>query len=155
MGVEIERKYLLASPAWRQGAVGVAYRQGYLSREKGRTVRVRVAADQGYLTIKGPTRGATRAEFEYQVPRDDAEAMLGLCEGPLVEKVRYRVEFQGFTWEIDEFTGANAGLVVAEIELPAEDTAFPLPPWVGPEVTQDPRYANSQLSIAPFSTWAR
>lgn len=153
MGVEIERKFLLASDAWRQSAVGVEYRQGYLSRDSARTVRVRVAAGQGYLTIKGRNEGVARAEFEYLIPEDEARQLLALCEGPLIEKLRYRVEHAGFVWEIDEFLGQNAGLIVAEIELPAEDTPFERPAWVGVEVSGDARYYNSSLSRTPFSEW--
>jgi CYTH domain-containing protein len=153
LGVEIERKFLVKSDDWRQGASGTAYRQGYLCREPGRTVRVRMADGRGFLTVKGPTVGASRPEFEYTVPAEDAAQLLALCEGPLVEKTRYRIPFGGFVWELDEFLGDNRGLVVAEIEIPTEDTAFPLPPWAGSEVTDDPRYANSQLSVHPFSRW--
>lgn len=152
MGVEIERKFLVTSDDWRLGARGVDYRQGYLCREKGRTVRVRIAGDQGYLTVKGANRGASRPEFEYPVPLDDARELLGLC-GPLVEKVRYRVPFGGLVWEVDEFRGDNEGLVVAEVELPTEDTVVLLPPWAGAEVTADGRYANSQLSVNPYCRW--
>ncbi len=154
MAVEIERKFLVKSDLWREGASGEVYRQGYLNREKGRTVRVRLAGGRGYLTIKGVPQGFTRAEFEYEIPSDDAEQLLVLCEGPVIEKLRYRVPFEGFVWEVDEFLGANAGLVVAEIELPSEDTPFVTPPWAGKEVTGDARYSNSQLSVRPFTAWA-
>lgn len=153
MGVEIERKFLVSSDLWRQGASGERYRQGYLCREKGRTVRVRVAGGRGCLTIKGAPLNLARPEFEYEIPLSDAEQLLALCVGPIIEKVRHRVPFGGFVWEVDEFQGANAGLVVAEIELPAEDTVFDRPPWAGTEVTEDPRYSNSQLSVRPFSLW--
>lgn len=153
MGIEIERKFLVRDRSWKALAPGVLYRQGYLSRASGRTVRVRLAGDRGYLTIKGKSQGFSRAEFEYEVPAEEAKQMLELCDGGLVEKTRHHIPFGGFVWEVDEFLGDNAGLVVAEIELPAEDTAFPLPPWVGEEVTADPRYANSKLSERPYSTW--
>jgi len=153
MGIEIERKFLVRDQSWKIGATGLYYRQGYLSRATGRTIRVRIAGDKCYLTVKGKAQGYSRAEFEYEVPVDDARQLLGLCEGGIVEKYRHRVPFGGLVWELDEFLGDNAGLVVAEIELPAEDTVFPLPPWVGPEVTADPRYANSKLSERPYSTW--
>jgi adenylate cyclase len=153
MGTEIERKFLVADDRWRGLAPGVDYRQGYLSRGAGSTVRVRIAGPQGWLTIKGPTQGFSRSEFEYPVPVEDVVAMLGLCELPPVEKTRHKIPFAGWTWEVDEFHGANEGLIVAEIELPSEDTAFELPPWIGAEVTDDPRYANSRLSEYPYSVW--
>ena len=154
MATEIEYKFLLSSDAWRAGAVSTAYRQGYLSRDPARTVRVRIAGDAAFLTIKGKTQGATRAEFEYAIPVVDAEALLLLCEGPLIEKNRYKIPFAGFVWEVDEFFGQNAGLVVAEIELPSEDTPFEKPEWVGVDVTSDARYFNSSLSKHPYCEWS-
>ena len=153
MGKEIERKYLVRGDAWRKLAQGVRYRQGYLSTVKERTVRVRTVDDRGYLTVKGVTVGATRKEFEYDIPRADAALLLEMCEQPLVEKVRYKIPFGGLTWEVDEFEGANRGLVVAECELSSEDQRIELPPWIGEEVTADPRYFNSNLSAHPFSKW--
>jgi len=152
MGIEIERKFLVVGDAWR-AAPAVAYAQGYLNRDPRRTVRVRVVQQQAWLTIKGANTGATRAEFEYPIPVSDAEQLLALCDGPLVRKLRRKVEHAGHTWEIDEFQGDNAGLVVAEIELPAEDAAFERPGWLGAEVTHDPRYFNSNLASCPYSTW--
>lgn len=153
MAWEIERKFLVVADQWRGQAPGVEYRQGYLCRTKGRTVRVRTAADRGFLTIKGEAQGISRPEYEYEIPLVDAEQMLTLCEGFLVEKVRHRVEFGGWVWEVDEFRGLNTGLIVAEIELPRADATFDLPPWVGTEVTSDPRYANSRLSEIPYTRW--
>ena len=153
MGKEIERKYLVRGEAWRKLAQGVRYRQGYLSTVKERTVRVRTVDDRGYLTVKGVTVGATRKEFEYDIPRADAALLLEMCEQPLVEKVRYKIPFGGLTWEVDEFEGANQGLVVAECELSSEDQRIELPPWIGEEVTADPRYFNSNLIAHPFSKW--
>jgi adenylate cyclase len=151
---EIERKFLLRDEAWRAGASGKPYRQGYLSTEPDRTVRVRVAGDLAFLTVKGRSQGASRAEYEYPLPRADAEEMLDhLCLRPLIEKTRYRVPYGGLVWEIDEFSGDNAGLVVAEVELEAEDQPVALPPWVGREVTGDPRYANASLVARPFASW--
>jgi adenylate cyclase len=151
---EIERKFLVRSDAWRGGAVGKRYRQGYLSTEPDRTVRVRVAGDAGFLTVKGRAAGATRAEYEYPIPRQDAEEMLDrLCLRPIVEKTRYRIPWGGLTWEVDDFSGENAGLVVAEVELEDEGQAVDLPPWVGREVTDDPRYANASLVARPYATW--
>ena len=152
MGIEIERKFLVVGDDWRQ-APAVPYAQGYLNRDKQRTVRVRIAQGQAWLTVKGANAGATRAEFEYAIPVADAEQLLALCDGPLVRKLRRVVVHAGSTWEIDEFQGDNAGLVVAEIELPSEDAPFEPPPWLGAEVTHDPRYFNSSLATAPFSTW--
>ena len=152
MGLEIERKFLVVGDDWR-AAPAVPYAQGYLNRDKQRTVRVRIVRDQAWLTVKGANAGATRAEFEYAIPVDDARQLLALCDGPLVRKRRRVIVHAGMTWEIDEFEGDNAGLVVAEIELPSEDAPFEAPPWLGIEVTHDPRYFNSSLATAPFSTW--
>lgn len=154
MAKEIERKFLIAKDSWRELANGVAYRQGYLSTVKERTVRVRTIDDKGFLTIKGITIGATRAEYEYEVPADDANAMLDdLCETPIIEKNRYKIPFGGLIWEVDEFLGVNQGLIVAEVELTDEDQAFDRPEWIGEEVTGDPKYFNSNLIAKPFSTW--
>ena len=154
MGVEIERKFLLTGTEWKQLAVGTAYRQGYLNSVKERTVRVRTINDNGFLTIKGVSVGATRLEYEYEIPLEDAQALLNeLCEKPLIEKNRYKVDFGGFIWEIDEFFGENDGLIVAEIELESEDQTFDKPEWVGEEVTGDSRYFNSNLIKNPYSKW--
>jgi CYTH domain-containing protein len=151
---EIERKFLVAGDDWRALGTASAFRQGYLSTVKERTVRVRVAGDRGLLTIKGITLGATRSEFEYPIPVEDARTMLAeLCERPIIEKVRHVVEYAGKTWEIDEFEGVNAGLVVAEIELEDEDEPFERPPWIGEEVTGDPRYYNANLIDHPYTEW--
>lgn len=152
MGLEIERKFLVTGDGWRTGA-GMVMRQGYLSRFPGRTVRVRLAGDAAWLTIKGPTTDASRAEFEYAIPVEDAAALLALCEGPLIEKTRHVVRYRGHDWDVDEFQGANAGLVVAEVELAARDEAFERPEWLGAEVTADHRYANASLVSAPWPTW--
>ncbi|UVW27697.1 CYTH domain-containing protein [Massilia sp. H6] len=154
MGVEIERKFLVAGDAWRGLGVATRLRQGYLNADPARTVRVRVEGDAGLLTIKSKTVGASRGEWEYPIALREAEEMLDmLCERPLVEKIRRRIEHAGFTWEVDEFLGENAGLVVAEIELPSEDAAFDKPDWVGQEVTGEQRYYNSSLIRLPFSQW--
>lgn len=154
MGKEIERKFLLSGEAWREGAEGLFFRQGYLSADPERTVRVRQVGRRGQLTVKGLTRGVTRAEFEYEIPVADAKRLLDeLCLRPLVEKTRYRVAHAGLTWEIDEFHGENEGLVVAEVELEAEDQAIELPSWIGREVSGDPRYFNSNLAAHPYSRW--
>ena len=154
MGQEIERKYLLKSDSWRGQATGKTYRQGYLSTVKERTVRVRTVADKAYLTIKGLPIGITRAEYEYEIPINDAQAMLDhLCERPLIEKTRYCLEHAGMTWEIDEFAGANAGLIVAEVELENEQQAVTLPDWIAEEVSDDPRYSNANLVKHPYTSW--
>ncbi|MBC8393233.1 MAG: CYTH domain-containing protein [Deltaproteobacteria bacterium] len=152
MGKEIERKFLIKGDAWRR-AEGIAYRQGYLSSVKERTVRVRTARDKGYLTIKGIAAGATRVEFEYEIPRKDADQLLAMCEQPLIEKNRHTLEHNGFIWEVDEFFGKNSGLIVAEIELQSESQAFLKPDWVGEEVTEDTRYFNSNLIKNPYTAW--
>lgn len=153
MGVEIERKFLVTGEGWREHP-GVDFRQGYLS-EGVPTVRVRTMGDRAVLTVKGPTQGLSRAEFEYDIPVEDALSMLGtLCGGTVIEKVRRKIEVAGRTWEVDEFGGANAGLVIAEVELSAEDDDVVLPEWVGDEVSSDPRYFNSNLAMHPFTTWS-
>jgi adenylate cyclase len=152
MGIEIERKFLVIGTAWRQG-VGVRFSQGYLNRDQTRTVRVRLAGSQAFLTIKGLSVGASRAEFEYEIPAADAGQLLKLSDGPVIEKIRRVVDFAGSIWEVDEFLGENAGLVVAEIELQSEDQKFSKPDWLGEEVTYDARYFNSSLATTPFRSW--
>jgi CYTH domain-containing protein len=120
---------------------------------KERVVRVRTINDKGYLTIKGLTVGASRMEFEYEIPRQDADLLLDICEKPLIEKTRFKVEEGGIVWEIDEFLGENQGLIVAEVELESENQEFPKPDWVLEEVTGDPRYFNSNLIKNPFKMW--
>ncbi|MFA9218452.1 MAG: CYTH domain-containing protein [Sphingomonadaceae bacterium] len=154
MGVEIERKFLLRGDAWRELGQPVLLRQGYLSSHKDRVVRVRIEGEGAVMTIKGRNVGATRGEWEYPIPLADAAELLDrLCEQPLIEKYRRRIAVGAHVWEVDEFLGANAGLVVAEIELGAEDEAFDKPEWVGDEVTDDLRYLNSSLIRHPYSVW--
>ncbi|HSI13246.1 MAG TPA: CYTH domain-containing protein [Chthoniobacter sp.] len=153
MSREIERKFLLKSDAWRELADGVTYRQGYLSATPERTVRVRIAGDEAFLTVKGRSVKNSRAEFEYSIPLADAEQMLKLCEGPLVEKTRYEIPHAGKTWQVDEFCGDNHGLVTAEVELTTESEQPEIPDWIGEEVSGDPRYYNSNLARHPFSAW--
>ena len=154
MAKEIERKFLIAGDGWRGLAEGVVYRQGYLCSGPERSVRVRIAGDHGYLTVKGATIGATRNEYEYEIPLVDARDMLDtLCPQPQIEKKRYTIVHQGSTWEIDEFFGPNRGLIVAEIELEREDQPFTRPAWLGAEVTGDPRYYNAMLCSNPYSRW--
>ena len=154
MGKEIERKFLLTGDSWKDMAKGILYRQGYLSTVKERTVRVRTIDDKGYLTIKGITTGATRAEYEYEISVSDANEMLdNLCEKPIIEKKRYKIEYEGLIWEVDEFFGENNGLVFAEVELTSEDQSIKKPEWIGEEVTGDPKYFNSNLIKNPYKNW--
>lgn len=156
MGIEIERKFLVCGEGWRQPPERqTRFTQGYLSRDPARTVRVRVAGDRAFLTIKGATAGATRAEFEYAIPVPDATQLLALSDGPVVDKIRHLCDVEGMTWEVDEFLGANAGLVVAEIELTSEDQPFSRPVWLAEEVTGDARYVNANLAVHPYSSWPR
>lgn len=155
MGLEIERKFLVIGNAWQQLGEKVLLRQGYISSHSERIVRVRIDGDLGRITIKGKTTGATRNEWEYPIPLSDAnELMDTVCERPLIEKYRYRIPFEGLIWEVDEFLGRNAGLIVAEVELADESQAFVKPSWVGAEVTSDPRYFNSNLLKHPYSQWS-
>ena len=154
MGKEIERKYLINNDSWREGTSGTTYRQGYLSTVKERTVRVRTINEKGFLTIKGITIGASRVEFEYEIPSKDANEMLDdMCEKPIIEKSRYKISHAGLTWEVDEFAGVNQGLIVAEVELESEDQAIDMPPWAGEEVSDDPRYFNANLIANPYTNW--
>jgi adenylate cyclase len=154
VGVEIERKFLLAGDGWRELGEPVLLRQGYLSSDPARVVRVRIEGEAAFLTIKGKSQGATRGEWEYPIPVPEAAELLDtLCPAPLVEKVRRRIQVGMHTWEVDEFLGANAGLVVAEIELASESEPFEQPDWIGVEVTHDARYFNSNLIRHPYSSW--
>lgn len=154
MSVEIERKFQVLDDRWKTPGQGVLLRQGYLSSSPERIVRVRIEGDNAMLTIKGRTVGATRGEWEYPIPLEDAQVFLdSLCERPIIEKYRYRIPYQGLTWEVDEFLGDNAGLVVAEVELGREDQPFAKPEWVGQEVTHDARYFNANLLRHPYSKW--
>lgn len=154
MGREIERKFLIEDDGWRGLSEGTPYRQGYLSSGSGVTVRVRTAGKRGVLTIKGPDEGGAKLEYEYEIPLGEALEMLGrLCRGPLIEKIRYRIPYAGFTWEVDEFSGDNAGLLLAEIELDFVGQEFARPPWLGLEVTGDSRYYNASLVHYPYCRW--
>jgi adenylate cyclase len=153
MGLEIERKFLVIDDAWQADADGGAELvQGYLAATPGNSVRVRLAADGAWLTVKGAAEGAVRAEFEYPIPLEEAEELLGLCD-TVIEKIRYNVEFGGRWWEVDVFAGENAGLVLAEIEIESADAEVDLPRWVGAEVTEDRRFRNSYLAAMPFGRW--
>ncbi len=154
MPIEIERKFLVTGDSWRRGVTGTLFRQGYLCAEPERTVRVRLAGASGTLTIKGKTEGVSRAEYEYPIPAAEAAELLdGLCLRPLIEKRRYRIEHAGRIWEVDEFLGDNAGLILAEVELESAEAEVELPAWASREVSDDPRYFNASLVKKPFSSW--
>ena len=151
---EIERKFLVAGDFRREVSGASRIIQGFLSSAPGRTVRVRVRDDKGYLTVKGPAQGLTRFEWEKEIPAAEAEQLLQLCEPGAIDKTRYLVPAaDGHVWEVDEFHGDNAGLVVAEIELGSEDEPFERPAWLGAEVTGDRRYYNSSLTHCPYKEW--
>jgi len=156
MAKEIEKKFLVKNDQWRELAEGTIYRQGYLSTEKERVVRVRTIGNTGYLTIKGITVGASRLEYEYEISVSDSNEMLDqLCLKPLIEKKRFKIEYAGLIWEIDEYFGDNQGLIIAEVELENEDQKISLPSWIGKEVTSDPRYFNSNLTQHPYTRWSQ
>ena len=155
MKIEIERKFLVRSDAWRSARDGILYRQGYLCTDPQRTVRIRIGGGTAILAIKGHGDGLARPEFEFPIPAADAEELLEhCCLQPPVEKYRYLVPHAGLTWEVDEFLGANHGLILAEIELEQADQPVALPPWVGAEVTGDPRYYNAYLARQPYAGWS-
>ncbi len=151
MSQEIERKFLLISDDWKS-MVSSSHRiqQGYLNSDPLRTVRIRIIDDNGVLTIKGKNEGISRLEFEYDIPIADAKALINLCEKPLIDKIRNLVKVGSHTWEIDEFAGANEGLVLAEVEIESEDSHVDLPSWIGEEVSHDSRYYNSNLFKNPI-----
>ncbi|MBW4621258.1 MAG: CYTH domain-containing protein [Cyanosarcina radialis HA8281-LM2] len=155
MAVEIERKFLVTGDSWRSLATGTLYRQGYIATEAGATVRIRLVGDRGYLTIKSKLGQISRTEYEYPIPASDAREMLdNLCERPLIEKTRYKIPLAELIWEIDEFAGENEGLILAEVELPAENYSLDLPAWIAREVSDDPRYFNANLVKYPFKKWS-
>lgn len=153
MNIEIERKFLLKNDNWREGAVGVHYKQAYLNEKGDNTVRVRIEGDKAKLTIKGKSSNISRLEFEYDIPMEDAEALFTLAKTPIVEKFRYKIMYAGNCWEVDEFLGMNRGLVVAEIELESETQSFEKPDWIGMEVSGDKRYTNANLARKPYCEW--
>jgi len=155
MATEIERKFLVNGDQWRSLGVGQRYCQGYLPTQDNVTVRVRIVGEKAYLTLKGPTQGMSRSEFEYDIPVTDAEILLNnLCQRPWIEKWRYRIPMGDLVWEVDEFLGENQGLILAEVELVSEDQTFDLPDWMGQEVTGDRRYYNSNLVNYPYQQWS-
>ncbi len=154
MSVEIERKFLVLGSEWKALGQAVAIRQGYLSTNPDRVVRVRIEGETATLTIKGRTKGFTRGEWEYVIPLVEADQLLNdLCERPLIEKTRTRIVHEGMVWEVDEFFGDNLGLVVAEIELESEEQTFAKPDWIAEEVTADVRYFNANLLRHPYTRW--
>jgi adenylate cyclase len=154
--LEIERKFLVKGNAWRQLVNGIHFKQGYISTHKNHTVRIRIAEKKAYLTIKGKTVGAKRLEFEYKIPIDDGKELLNnLCHKPIIDKMRYTIQYKGLIWEVDEFHGENKGLILAEVELQQEDQKVELPEWIGKEVTGNPKYYNANLVINPYSKWGK
>ncbi len=156
MGIEIERKFLVKNDDWKLLAPGTLYRQGYVCLDKDNTVRIRTVEGRGILTIKGKSTGFSRIEFEYEIPIRDANYMLeSLCFQSIIEKYRYKIPHKDFIWEVDEFLKENSGLVIAEIELQKESQSFPLPDWVGKEVTGIKKYYNARLTRVPYSAWKK
>ncbi len=153
MGVEIERKFLVADPSCVDGVPGVRFAQGYLSLDPDRTVRVRLAGQDAWITIKGRTDGIRRAEFEFPIPPDDAARLLAMCPHPVIDKTRHRIDCGDHVWEVDVFHGDNGGLLLAEVELGDETEAPVLPPWIGREVSDDRRFLNASLVKSPYSTF--
>ena len=152
MSIEIERKFLV-NEKWKPEGRRIHVKQGYLPGTGAMLVRVRQEDRRAYLTLKGRTEGITRSEYEYEIPMEDAGELLERCEKPIIEKTRYLIPADPHLWEVDVFSGANEGLVVAEIELSREDESFQRPDWLGAEVSDDPRYYNSNLAAHPYSTW--
>ena len=155
MGIEIERKFLMNPEKWEQveKPVGEFYRQGYLLTDPTKTIRVRQTSEQGFLTIKGISVGATRKEYEYEIPLEEAKELLDQFSVAELSKIRYKISIGNHVWEVDEFSGKNAGLIVAEIELTSEDEDFEIPDWIGREVTGAEKYYNSNLVTEPYETW--
>jgi adenylate cyclase len=155
MAIEIERKFLINKEGWQEATKekGKVIKQGYMLTDPSKTIRVRVAGVKAFLTIKGKSTGASRLEYEYEIPKQDAEELLENFCAAVISKIRYKVNYGNHTWEVDEFSGDNSGLIVAEIELTHEQETFELPEWVEKEVTDDKRYFNSNLSTHPYKSW--
>jgi len=153
MNIEIERKFLLLNNLWKSEAVGVHYKQAYLNEKGDNTIRVRIEGKQAKLTIKSKATNISRMEFEYDIPMEDAEKLFLIAKTPAVEKYRYKIEYAGNIWEVDEFLGDNEGLVIAEIELESENQTFQKPSWIGMEVSGDKRYTNANLARNPYKNW--
>ena len=155
MGIEIERKFLIKDCCPLKGLTGTRYIQGYLSSNGSVGTRIRIAGDKGILTIKSAVKGISRAEFEYEIPLEDAKTMLHtMCCKPLISKTRYEIEHCGLIWEVDVFDGENTGLIMAEVELKNEKEQVTPPDWIGAEVTGIMRYYNSRLVTYPYSNWS-
>jgi len=155
MPLEIERKFLVDTNKWTPGNAGTRLTQAYLGLAPNPTVRIRIAGEKAFLTIKGRSESISRPEFEYEIPVEDALEMMKLAISHPVEKMRYEIQHEGFTWEVDVFSGKNSGLVMAEIELESEFQDFPRPDWLLEEVSHDGRYYNSYLSGCPFQDWSK
>ena len=155
MAVEIERKFLVKNDKWRNNILSESViKQGYIANQENATVRIRVARDSAWLNIKGATSGIRRAEFEYPIPLEDAEAILqGVAQRPYISKTRYKVKCGNHIWDLDLFEGENRGLVMAEVELKNETEPFEMPEWAGEEVSGDPRYYNASLVKTPYTAW--
>ena len=153
MNIEIERKFLLLNNLWKSEAVGVHYKQAYLNEKGDNTIRVRIEGNQAKLTIKSKATNISRMEFEYDIPMEDAEKLFLIAKTPAVEKYRYKIEYAGNIWEVDEFLGDNEGLVIAEIELESENQTFQKPSWIGMEISGDKRYTNANLARNPYKNW--
>lgn len=155
MATEIEHKFLIEKDLWYalKKPSGILIQQAYLVNEPGKIIRIRVTDSSGYITIKGPSVNATRSEFEFPVQKKEAIEIMDLFTEVRIDKTRYKIDFEGKTWEVDEFWGDNEGLIIAEIELKSDDEQFIKPSWIGEEVTSDPRYYNSFLSEHPYSSW--
>ena len=157
MAIEIERKFLVKDDSWKALAINEGeYKQGYITTQKVLTPRIRIVGNQGYLTIKGSRVGWSRFEFEYTIPLDDAKEIIdNYCDRPFIEKMRYKFLWKNLVWEIDEFFGKNKGLILAEVELEDENQNIELPPWVGKEVSDDPKYLNYNLVRHPYILWKK
>jgi CYTH domain-containing protein len=157
MAIEIERKFLIKKDLWQQVAKDKSsyIKQGYLTTDPNLTIRVRLRDQQAFLTIKGKTKGASRPEYEYEIPKADASELLDNFSTNSIEKTRYEITDDGNLWEVDQFRGDNEGLIVAEIELQDENQKFSLPPWIDIEVTSDARYYNSNLVQNPYKHWTK
>ncbi len=153
MPLEIERKFLVDTRKWNPTDEGTRLVQAYLSIDPNPTVRIRIAGEKAFLTIKGRSKTISRPEYEYQIPVDEAQEMMNLAISNPVEKIRYEIMHEGFLWEVDVFLGKNDGLIIAELELESENQTFPRPDWLSTEVSGDRRYYNSFLSEHPFLEW--
>ena len=154
MAIEIERKFLIKQKPFQMAKRSVKIRQGYILNEKAQVIRVREKGEDYFLTIKGNNVGISRLEYDFPITKEDAgELILHFCKTALISKTRHYVIHNGHTWEVDEFHGSNEGLIVAEIELEAEDESFDIPDWVGEEVTRDPKYYNMNLAMHPYTSW--